>query len=184
MSTNSWQPAATKVASNKDPLEFLKNAHAMPAHIEPNINGLQWARALFYGERYTEPRPGYMSAVGLANMMDAEDLYAANEGSNYTSLSDMCPDVEGATTGDIIAHDIYVLPSNKTTGPTTYVVIQAQHCESGASITFTANSKAIQGFYLKALVRGIWPVKHQIVRSGEVTGEGKHIYVIAPPSQA
>lgn len=183
MSQNSWAAQPVRTNADRDPLAFLVNASPMPAHIEPNVNGRQWARALFYGERYTEPRPGYMSSVGLANMMEHEDLFAGNEGSNYTPLSDMCPNEVGASTGDLIAHDIYVLPTGKTSGPTTYAVVQAQHVSSGADVTFTVNSKAIQGFYLKALARGQWPIKHQIKRSSEQTAEGKYIYVVAAPSQ-
>lgn len=181
MSENSWMPAPASEPPPKDPLAFLRNPAPLPPHIAQNVAVYLWARAVFLGERYIEPKPGFMSSAALVGAMEADDMFAAPEQPNLTKLSEWVPDEVGKSTGPIRAHDLYVNPSNTTDGGTTYINVTVQHMMSGAEVVYTTGSRTIQAFYIKALVRGRWPIDHQIKRIDQSVKGGRHMFGIFPP---
>jgi hypothetical protein len=180
MSTNTWEPAASTQKQATDPLAFLRGAKPMPTHIETNINGLLWARALILNEPYREPRPGVMSTTALVKAMDADDLFAQPEDSDVIKIGDYLENQALASSGNLTAHDIYVYPSDGEGGAPTYCDVNIIQEGNGLELVLRIGSRRLQMFYLKALVRGEWPIKHRLGRTNNSV-RGTYGYRALPP---
>lgn len=181
MSQNPWEPAPKPIPSPvRNPLAFLENAKPLPAHIAPNIDATQWARALILNAQYREPRPGAMSTVALVNMLSDDDLFAQAEDSGVIKIGEYLPNQADASTGDLEAYDLYVYPSDNKDGAPCYIDVSVLSVDAGHEFVLRIGSRRVQAFYLKALARGSWPVRHRISRTDQKVKD-TYTYTVLPP---
>lgn len=180
MSQNSWTPAPPQSPISRDPLAFLANASPLPPHIAPNIDAASWARSIILNMPYREPRQGAMSTVALVNALNDDDLFAQPDDTNVVKIGDYLPNEALASTPDLEAHDIYVYPSDGKDGAPTYIDVNVIQLDAEVDFTLRIGARRVQAFYIKALARGQWPIRHRITRT-EARVKDTYTYAVLPP---
>jgi hypothetical protein len=152
-----------------------------PAEFRKVINPEAWARAIVYGEKYTEPDPNFISRMLalLSIMADTPEEAFAQAG--VRRVQKWVPDQPNATSGPFEITDLYVAESDFETGNPTYVIISAMHLETGEAFKATTGATNIQATIIGLLNNGVWPIRCQIKRGDSKDAGGKYLLFLLPP---
>lgn len=164
-----------------NPLAFLEKAKPLPTDMAMLVNHVSWARALLLGERYMEPNPNHLNLKMLTAALNSESLFGGTDDSGVTKLQEWVTDAAGSTTGPIEVFNVYVAPSKLNEGQATYILMDVLNLTTGEEMVVSTGATAIQGFLLKALCMGHWPIRCQFARIDRVDKGGRHLFNVFPP---
>lgn len=172
--------AALAVKESADPMGFLVKAKPLPDTIAALVDVRAWADCLINREKYSEPKEGYLATKLLIAALNSESLFSEDDGTDVIKLQQWVTNVPGASTGPIEIRGLYVAPSQLSDDPWTYVLADFVHLDTGSSGTFSTGAQQVQGFLLKSLVLGTWPVQCQIKRVERTDRGGRHLFNVYP----
>lgn len=173
--------AEVAVRRNDNPLAFLETAKPLPELMVGRIDGTSWARALVLGEKYQEPNPDFLAKRMLSLKLNATSLFSAFEDNAMEKLQEWVTDTPDAGTGPIEVYDLYVAPSTLSEGNSTFIIFDCLNLTTGEQVTVSTGATAVQGFFLKALALGIWPVRCNIKRLARKDKGGRFMLDVFPP---
>jgi hypothetical protein len=180
MATKAEPTTAVAVRENDNPLAFLDKAKPLPATISELVDMRSWAACILTGEKYKEPNADYLSKKLLLSALNSESLFSTDDDSSVIKLQQWVTDAPDSTTGPIEVHSIYVAPSRLSEQPWTFILADFISLANGVSGTFSTGSTQVQGFFLKALALGQWPVQCQIKRITRTDRGGRHLFNVFP----
>lgn len=152
----------------------------LPEQYRDIISLPAWADSLINRAPYVEPDPDYLSRTLLIQTLTADTIDEVMDQAGVQSLQKAIPDFGGAGTGPVIITDIYVTDSDFGEGAPCYLIITAQHIESGIVKKYSTGAQQLQAQFIRILSLGMWPIRCQITRLDRKDKGGRHLFWLAP----
>lgn len=153
----------------------------LPEAFSAVINLEAWARAIVYGERYTEPNPDFISRMLALLTITGESVDEIFAQHGVFGVQEIVPDVPGGTFGPFEVTDIYVASSDYEAGYSCYVVIAGTRLDSGEDFRATTGATNIQATLIGLLKLGHWPIHAQFKRGDSKDKGGHFLLFLLPP---
>ncbi len=155
-----------------------------PAPLPPELDGLfyiqAWVKALTTKTKYAEPNPDYMAQRMMLITLSATTFEELTSDNDLDGLQKLIPDVEWASTGNIMVTDLYVAGSDIEDGAPTYMLLSYVTKETGVETTTSTGAVELQLQFASMLAMGIWPIEGQIKRRDRKDKGGKHMLRFYP----
>lgn len=160
--------------------QLIVNSKA-PEALARIVNLEGWARAIVYGEKYTEVDPDFISRKLALEIITSGSVEEAFEQSGIKGVQSIVPNKPGGTTGPIEITDLYVTESDFEQGNSCFLILDTVSLETGEQQKMTTGATNIQATMIAVLNNGMWPIRCQFKRGDQKDRGGKYLLFMLPP---
>lgn len=153
----------------------------LPEAFSAVINLEAWARAIVYGEKYTEPNPDFISRMLALLTITGETVDEIFTAHGVFGVQEIVPDVPHGSFGPFEITDIYVAASDYEAGHSCYVIVAGVRLDTGEEFKATTGATNIQATLIGLLKLGHWPIHAQFKRGDSKDKGGHFLLFLLPP---